>query len=45
MEYTRFLAVDKNGDEGIYEGYPNRNTSLGAWFPVPMYMNKALPHI
>lgn len=43
MNFTRFLAVDKNGDEGIYEGYPNRNTALGAWFPTTDVYEQAAP--
>ena len=34
MRYNSYVAVDKNGQECIYEGYPERDNKLGAWFPV-----------
>lgn len=33
MRYNSYVAVDKNGQECIYEGYPERDNTLGAWFP------------
>ena len=34
MRYNSYVAVDKNGQECIYEGYPERDNKLGAWFPA-----------
>ena len=39
MRYNSYVAVDKNGQECIYEGYPERDNTLGAWLPVdPRYI-------
>ena len=34
MRYKSYVAVDENGQESIYVGYPDRDKTLGAWLPA-----------